>query len=311
MFATVFGGLPRPPLEPDATAEALIEAAVRAQEDAGLEPIADAGFREGSPSVHGWEATARLTPLAVKQAVTGPYTEAWGAVWPGTGAGADAGRGARAEAAAIHANELNRLLRDLAATGCPMIEVHEPAAVQVGLDDGERRLFRELHLRLLDGVDTHVSLVVTGGNADAAGIDTLLAAPYRSLGLDLIDGPDNWRLVVATPATVGVVCGALSPSRDAADGPETLLWAAGYAASTNGRGPDRVGLATAASLAHLSWDEAVAKLELLGAAARLAVAPADERVKAMDPRAVSSRAAALGSVETRPSEPTDRPTGST
>ena len=95
------------------------------------------------------------------------------------------------------------------------------------------------------------------------------------------------------------------------DGPETLLWAAGYAASTGGRGQDRVGLATASSLAHLSWDEAVAKLRHLGGAARLAAGPADERVLAMDPRAVSSRAAALGTVETRPSEATDAATDAT
>ena len=90
-----------------------------------------------------------------------------------------------------------------------------------------------------------------------------------------------------------------------------MLWAAGYAASTNGRGPDRVGLATASSLAHLPWEAACAKIERLGAAARLAVAPVDERVKAMDPRAVSSRAAALGTVATRPPEPTDPPADAT
>ena len=36
---------------------------------------------------------------------------------------------------------------------------------------------------------------MTGGNADGAGVETLLAAPYASLAVDLIDGPDNWRLV--------------------------------------------------------------------------------------------------------------------
>ena len=295
MFATLFGGLPHPPLDADATVDAIVEAVVRAQEEAGLEPISDGGLRPGSPSVGGWHATARLTTLAVKQTVTGPYTAAREA-------------GLDADAAMQRVPEVNRLLRDLAVAGCPMIEVHEPAAVHIGADDVDRALFRELHGRLLDGLDdTHVSLVLTGGNADTAGIDTVLAAPYSSLGVDLLAGPDNWRLVASTPGAVGIVCGALSPRPDSLDGPETLLWAAGYAASMNGRGPDRVGLATASSLAHLSWDEAIAKLERLGAAARLAAAPIDERVRAMDPRAVSSRAAALGAVETRPSEPVRRP----
>jgi methionine synthase II (cobalamin-independent) len=299
MIATLIGGLPRPPLEADAPAEALVEAAVRAQEDAGLEPITDADLRTGRPSVAAWEATARFTSLAVKQAVIGPYTAARGA-------------GAGHEAAMDRATELNRLLRDLAAAGCPLLEVHEPAGIHVGPDDVQRALFREAHLRLLDGIgDTHVSLVLTGGNADAAGIDTLLAAPYRSLAVDLIAGPDNWRLVVAAPREIGIVCGALSPKAESYDGPETLLWATGYAASTGGRGRDRVGLATASSLAALPWDIAVAKLERLGSAARLADAPTDERVEGMDPRAVSSRAAALGSAETRPPKPTDPAPGST
>jgi methionine synthase II (cobalamin-independent) len=299
MFATLFGGLPRPPVEPDAPSDAVVEAAVRAQEDAGLEPITDGDLRLASPSVEAWESTARLTTLAVKQPIPGPYTAA-----------RDAGMGD--EAARRHAASLNRLLRDLDAAGCPMVEIHEPAAIDIGADASRRALFRELHERLLDGVNsTHLSLVVTGGNADTAGIEALLAAPYSSLGVDLIAGPDNWRLVAATPGSVGIVCGALSPTAESLDGPETLLWAAGYAASTNGRGPDRVGLATASSLAHLPWEVARAKMERLGAAARLATAPVDQRVRAMDPRAVSSRAAALGSVETRPPEPFDPADGST
>src|SRR3954447_14436095 len=230
MFATLLGGLPRPPLAAGASPDDLVEAAVRAQEAAALEPISDAGLRPESPSVGGWAATARLTELAVKQVITGPYTVA-------------RETGASHEAALDHATRLNRLLRDLGAAGCPIVEIHEPAAIHIGTDEAERSRFRELHDRLLDGVsDTHLSLAVTGGNADVAGIETILAAAYSSLAVDLIAGPDNWRLVVATPGTIGIVCGALSPSPDSSDGPEELLWAVGYAASTNGRGSDRVGL---------------------------------------------------------------------
>jgi len=99
MFATLVGGLPRPHLEAGAPVETLVEAAVRAQEEAGLEPITDADLRSGPPSVAAWEATAQLTPLAVKQAVIGPYTAA-------ADSGADAGH----DVALDRATELNGFL---------------------------------------------------------------------------------------------------------------------------------------------------------------------------------------------------------
>lgn len=303
MFATLLGGLPRPPLAVTATADGLVEAALRAQEVAGLEPVTDGGQRPGPASVDGWLATATRTDRAVKQAIVGPYT-----------AGRTIASGDAADRASVtieRAVELNTLLRDLETAGCPMIEVHEPAAASIDTDEGERALFREAQLRLLDGLSLiHPSLAITGGAADAAGVATILAAPYGSLAVDLIAGPDNWRLLAEVPGEIGVVCGALSPAAGSIDGPETLLWAAGYAASMRGRGPDRVGIASASSLAALSWEAATAKLEALGMAARLALAPVDERVQAMDPRAVSSRAAALGRVETHAAEPSPEPPSS-
>ncbi len=298
MFATLLGSLPRPPLSDDAPLDALVEAAVRAQEAAGLEPITDGGFNPEEDLPAAWEATQRLTSVAVKQAVMGPYTLGRSAAGPAR---------ERSAATLARAATLNVVLRELAAGGCPLIEVHEPAAVSIGTDEEERALFREAHLRLLDGVDgSHRSLALTGGNADGAGIETILAAPYASLAVDLIAGPDNWRLVVAAPGDRGIVCGALSTAADSHDGPELLLWAVGYAASSGGRGRGRVGLATASSLSHLPWELAVRKLEALGEAARLVDRPFRERVKALDPRAVSSRSAALGRVELPPETDPDR-----
>lgn len=292
MFATLLGALPRPPLSVDAPRDALVEAAIRAQESAGLDPVTDGGPPAGGDLVRAWEAATRLTDRAVKQAVAGPYT----AIYDGSHAGA------RSRATLDSATALNALLRELAAAGCPLIEIHEPAAITIGADEDERALFREAHLRLLDGITgIHMSLALTGGNADAAGIEPLLAAPYASLAVDLIAGPDNWRLVAATPGELGIICGALSAAPDSDDGPEALLWAAGYASSTGGRGPARVGLATASSLAALSWDLAVRKMERLGDAARLADAPPDARAQAVDPRAVSIRSAALGRLDEPPS----------
>jgi hypothetical protein len=250
---------------------------VRAQERAGLEPITDAGFGVGEEAVARWTATAALTDRPVKAVLKGPYS---------TGASVDICRDQ---------------IRALAAAGCPLIEVHEPAAVGIGTDPAKRAAFKDAHLRLLDGVSgVHCSLAITGGNADAAGIETLLAAPYASLAVDLIAGPENWRLVVATPRERGVVCGSIAAEPGTDDRPEVLLWAAGYAASTANRGPARVGLATASSFAGLSWEEAIRKLAILGEAARLAGQTADRARRSLDPRSIDSRSAALGRTAPRP-----------
>jgi hypothetical protein len=124
--------------------------------------------------------------------------------------------------------------------------------------------------------------------------------------VDLIDGPDNWRLATAWPTDRGLICGALSTREGSDDGPELLLWAARYGASTRGRGPARVGLATAGSLAALPWPVAAEKVRRLGGAARLATAPRDEQLASIDPRAIDKRSAALGRYEPRAPRP-DRP----
>ena len=295
MFATLLGSLPRPPLAADATPLELLMAVVRAQEEAGLEPVSDAGFGIGATPAERWRATAALTDRPVKGALEGPYST-------GRGGGGGARPGENHVVAA--ADALHKDLLELVAAGCPFIEIHEPAAIEIGADLGRRASFRAAHQRLLDGLGgvagPHVSLAITGGDANAAGIDTLLAAPYASLAVDLIAGPDNWRLVAAVPGDRGVICGALPAEGTADDRIEILLWAAGYAASTRGRGPARVGLATASSLAGLPWNAAIRKLAILGEASRLADMPADERRLHLDPRAVDIRSAALGSVGPRP-----------
>jgi methionine synthase II (cobalamin-independent) len=280
VFATLLGPLPRPSLPVDAPPTVVLEAVVRAQEGAGLEPLFDGGFGIGATLVERWRATAALSDRPVKAVMTGPYSGL-----------------TRPDELASAAKAGNANLRALAAAGCPYIEIHEPVATDIGADAARRTRFREAHLRLLDGVvGPHLSLVITGGSADAAGIETFLAAPYASLAVDLIDGPDNWRLVAAAPGSLGIVCGALSTSRHADDRVEILLWAADYAASTGGRGPLRVGLGSAGSMAHLPWDVAVRKLKVLGAATRLADMPTDERRLRLDPRAVDIRSAAIGRV---------------
>ena len=64
MFATLLGGLPRPPLREAATSAELVAAGVAAQSQAGLEPLVDGGLWGGQELrtvVERWRATADLT----------------------------------------------------------------------------------------------------------------------------------------------------------------------------------------------------------------------------------------------------------
>jgi methionine synthase II (cobalamin-independent) len=286
MFATLLGGLPMP--DGEGAGRDPIEIVVRAQEAAGLEPITDGRLGWGGDAVAAWRITSGRTTRAVKQALPGPYSTGWAA-------GDDASSAIRRSRTVAAAEAIRAQVDSLVAAGCPLIEIEETAAHRIGGDEVERELFRDAHLRLTDGVaGTHLSLSIVGGAADAAGIETILAAPYASLAVDLIEGPDNWRLVTRVPQDRGIIVGALS-ARSIEEPKEVLLWGAHYAASTAGRGIDRVGLGSAGSWAGLSWPEAERRLRLLGEAARLAAMPPSEELRrSLDPRAVSSRRAALG-----------------
>ena len=285
MFATLLGGLPRPPLDADAQPETLLDACLALQLDHGLEPLIDAGWGLASDTVAGsWRSTAARTDALTKAVVMGPFTS---------------GRPTEDVRADLHA---------LADAGCRWIEVHEPRAVRIGDDREARARFADAHRAVTAdiGEDIHLSLAIVGGNADAAGIDTILAGAYASLAVDLIAGPDNWRLAVKVPGDRGVICGAVSTTTDDVDGPEVLLWAAGYAASSEARGWDRVGLATAGPLVDLPWDVAAAKVRRLGEVSRLATASPEARRAAIDPRAINARTAAGFSAPTRPTTPASR-----
>jgi hypothetical protein len=290
MFATLLGPLPRPPLPADADAADVLEAVLAVQVEHGLDPLTDGGHPVDVDPVAAWRrAAAAAEDRLVKAVVIGPLS---------SDRAVDAVR---------------TTLLELAEAGCPWIEVHEPIATTIDDDTGRER-FAATHAALTGGLDgVHLSLAITGGNADTLGIDALTAGAYASLAVDLIDGPDNWRLVTRWPAERGVIAGALSTRTDSDDGPELLLWAAGYAASSLGRGIARTGLATAGSLAELPWDVTVEKLRRLGEAARLVTAPREERARTIDPRAIDIRSAAHGRYAPRPrrgsgrNASTDRP----
>ncbi|HYK96743.1 MAG TPA: hypothetical protein VE011_12905 [Candidatus Dormibacteraeota bacterium] len=312
MFATLLGALPLPP----ADAGDPLDAVLRAQEEAGMEPVTDGRLRtpelvdlalgldgvERGPAgtlratrlprrsrplaVDAWRTAAGRTNLAVKQALPGPYS-LLKRIDPGN-------QDPDAIAAAL-AEALRDEVHELAAAGCPLIEIEESAAHRIGTDPTERARFREAHLRIAEGApETHLSLSIVGGSAAEAGIETILAAPYASFAVDLIAGPDNWYLVVKAPGDRGIVAGVIEPEEGSDDRPELPVWAAHYAASTGGRGIARVGLGTAGGLERLSWPVAAEKLRRLGEAARIAGLPAADQVAVLDPRALDIRTAAMG-----------------
>jgi hypothetical protein len=301
MFAMLHGAWPLTPEQAEGDERACVESAVRAQVDAGLQLVTDGLVRWRDPAaalldaintrdtgangllVRAWRDTADVAAELAERAedtmtpttaavLTGPYALA-------SAAGLDAAT------TMTLALRLHDELVALAEAGCTLAVVEEPAATAIGADKDARRHFREAQSALLaDEPPLHAMLAITGGSAWEAGPETILDAPYASYLFDLIEGPDNWYLVRATPGDLGIVCAALrAPSTG--DQAPLLTWAARYAASANGRGPDRVGLANASSLGGLDVPAARASLETLTRAARLAALdPADAVAAGLDRR---------------------------
>lgn len=280
MFATLIGPFPAADAESGLSAAEELAAL-------GLEPVGDglgartADTDAGPGIVAAWQTAAASTPSAVKATLLGPFSAAR----------------QRSGDAIAWGEAVGAVAADLAAVGCPLVEVEEPDGVAAAADAALRAELTGALRRATDVVAgrVHLSLVLTGGNVDGLGAATLFDLPFASYAFDLIAGPENWRLIAEAPGDRGIVCGALDPADTADDRPEPLVWAAHYAASTRGRGLDRVGLANASSLASLPRDRAVRKLAALAEAARLAsIADPHELAASIDPRAVDARSAALG-----------------
>jgi hypothetical protein len=284
MFATLIGPYP-------SAADSRVSLAAELA-TLGLEPVSDgAGPRtvgDGDPAtiVDAWRAASATTPAAVKQSLLGPFSAAR----------------LTGDAPLARAESIGAVVADLAAAGCPLVEIEEPDAVGAAADDAARSELVAALRRLAEvaGGGVHLSLALTGGNVDGIGATALFDLPFASYAFDLIAGPDNWRLIAEAPGDRGIVCGALDPSPTADDRPEPLVWAAHYAASTRGRGLARVGLANASSLAGLDRARARSKLETVVEAARLAsLADPRDLAAQLDPRSVDSRSAALGTYDPR------------
>ena len=249
--------------------------------------------REGQLLVDAWTAARDLAgDVPVKQCLPGPYSlgrRFGGALGP-----------SRAALTLALAEVLAGELSDLAAAGCPFIQVDEDGAVAIGSDPAERRLFDDAQSRLLGGLGPpgarpHVSLAIRGGNADEAGPETIFGSAYDSHLFDLIAGPDNWRLITRAPVERGIVLGVVDARRSRNSTiRRSVFWAIGYAAS-GGRGEERIGIAPSGSLAGLPRDAARAKIDLLGEVVRSVDRRHEEAIAAsLDPRAVDARSAALG-----------------
>jgi hypothetical protein len=329
VFATLLGALPKP--TPDAGGAAVdpVVAAIRAQEAAGLEPVTDGRLHDpGFDHLAGlllrpdgvddavtgvleaWRVVAGATERATKQALPGPYS-----VGLRAGGGTESERAARTFAAA---EALAEIVAALADAGCPLVEIEESEAHRLS-GEAEQDLYREAHRRLTEegtgsgqggvqGASIHRSLSIVGGSVPQTAIDAVLESPYASLAVDLIAGPDNWYVVRRASRERGVIAGVQSAG-NVDQSKEVMLWGAHYAASSGGRGSNRVGIDSAGSWANLTWEAALRKLNRLGEVARLAAMPlGEELAQSLDPRAVSARRAAVGHGprQPRPGQPRER-----
>ena len=288
MFSTLLGPLPPAAPEPASDDADGLASTVRALEEAGLELLASgaAPLDPATPAVDvvaAWRRVAGLTERPVKGVLLGPFE-----------AGRVASSGSSEAASRAAAEMLATSIAALAAAGCPIVEIVEPDLGSIVADATERGRFVDAHRWLFAALGTtepgiHCSLAVGGGNLDPAGPATFFELPYPSYAFDLIDGPDNWRLIAAAPTDRGIVCGAISARADGDETRELLVWAAQYAASTGGRGLDRVGLANAGSLAGLPRDVAFRKLRRIAEASRIAAASPGDASTQLDPRAFGGR----------------------
>lgn len=307
MFATVLGPYPRP-LDSAATDVELLTRVLADQLDSGLGMVSDGVVRTTTGAtaadlemvVDAWRRAsdtvrdlaggmdAGLEPPLVKACLVGPYS-ALRANHPGESAAARR-RETLSMAEAVHA-----VVEELFRAGAPVVQLAEDALTGIGAGEiEERELAAEALRRATDGLSGHLSLSVAGGDADAAGAALFFDAPFASYLFDLIRGPDNWRLITQAPRDRGIICGVADtrPGRETDEA--VMVWAARYAASSNARGLERVGLAPSAGLELRPREEARSILASLAEAARKAGLPGPELAGEIDPRAVDARSGALG-----------------
>jgi len=280
-----------------------IENVIRAQFDAGMGMLGDGIVWDVSGSIAAMDAavgawndaaeTARaladretpgIEPPLVKACLLGPWTAT----------ARSAGDVARRAATARVRDAAEALFE----AGAPVVQLVEDALAQ--LDPGDADASAAAHRALVDATQPasgHLSLSVGGGSVDRLGAAFLFGLPFASYAFDLVNGPDNWRLIADAPADRGILCGVADCRTEARDEEAVMIWAARYAASTGGRGLERVALCPSSGLQSLGPDAAARKLDGLAAAARKAGLPTQELAQSIDPRAVDARTSAMGRFE--------------
>lgn len=189
----------------------------------------------------------------------------------------------------------------LHAAGVAVVQIDEPwSRTPDAATDAGRERAAATWAATLDGVTGHVTLALPGGGPTALGVEPLVAAPFASHLVDLITGPDDWRVVGVLPGERGVILGVADLRPGRRDDKEVLVWAIRHAAAMHGRGLARVGLTTSAGLERLPRTDARERLAFLARTAQLAKLSGAALAQQLDPRAVDARSAALGRWEPRP-----------
>ena len=309
VFATLLGALPQPTPDADGVSEDPVVAAIRAQEAAGLEPVTDGrlrdpgfdrlaglllrpdGVNDGVATVlEAWRIVAGATERATKQALPGPYSLGFRA--GGSGARAESPdarcrRGARRDRGGPRGSGLPAR-RDRGVGGAP----------DSATDGRAGPASPTAHRRLPDGGPaSRDSSLPVDRRSDPFRRPRSTRSSRRPMRASPSTSSPARTTGTSSVARRGSEVSSRASSRPARSTrrKEVMLWAAHYAASSGGRGRERVGLGSAGSWANLTWEAARRKLDRLGDAARLArCRRARSSFAMLDPRAVSTRRAAVG-----------------
>jgi len=254
--------------------------------EAATRPIVDGPVRwTKSLFARDWEFADNESGVLVKQTLIGPYTLA-------TLAEPTSGR-RRADLATQFGEALNEEIRALVAVGCPIVEIDEPMALQIGDRSTEWATFRTAHERLTAGIDSpgdvHLSLGLWGGTIHESGHASLLDRPYMSYLVDVLAGPSAWRFIDTVPPERGIVVGAADAHSETIDETEVLIWAMAWAAQGD-RGSARVGVAPNGSLTFTSRHYAHRTCLRVGESVQIAlIGPLQDVALALDEQPLVSK----------------------
>ncbi len=286
--------------EPEEIARAADEmtvAAIREQEEAGLDLVTDGQVRWQDPitylarGLEGFRITGLLrwfesNTYYRQPVVTGPIawtrpilaadlefarahaTKPVKAVVTGPytiGTLSDAGELGHRRLVLELARALNQELRALAAAGPPWIQVDEPAIVDNRSVRYRRdfAVFREAMAILTEGVSAPLALYTYHGSA--ADVPGLFELPFDLFGFDVVQGEANWRLLGSWPQGKALGLGVVD-ARNVRMEDERWL-AERVARAVEAAGADRVHVGPSCGLEFLPRDVARRKLELVARAA--------------------------------------------